>query len=165
MAQTNDAGRADNDDTAVAWLSSTEQRAWRSLIQLIMRLPPALETDLHAHSRLTVFEYLVLSGLSEAPQRTMRLSDLAAVANSSLSRLSHVVSRLETRGWVQRRTCDGDGRSTEAVLTEPGWQVIYAAAPGHVRMVRSTVIDALSSDQLRQLNTIAEAIMQAVPPN
>ncbi|MEV6737141.1 MarR family transcriptional regulator [Streptomyces sp. NPDC051104] len=114
------------------WLTSDERDAWLSLIAMTIKLPAALEAQLQRDAAITLYEYLVLAGLSEAPDRTRRMSDLAVLANGSLSRLSHVVKRLERRGWVRREPCPEDGRATNAVLTEAGWTKTVATAPGHV---------------------------------
>ena len=87
------------------WLSDEQQAAWRPFVALLLRLPAVLDAQLQKDAGITQFDYLVLSGLSEAPGRTLRMSELAATASSSLSRLSHVVSRLEARGWVRRAPC------------------------------------------------------------
>src|ERR1700727_126784 len=126
------------------WLSDEQQAAWRPLVALLLRLPAALDAELQRDAGINHFDYLVLSGLSEAPGRTLRMSELAAMANSSLSRLSHVVSRLEGRGWVRRESCPGDGRFINAVLTEEGWQKVVATAPGHVSAVRELLVDVLT---------------------
>jgi DNA-binding MarR family transcriptional regulator len=110
-------------------------------------------------SGLSHFEYLVLAGLSEAPGRTRRMSELAALANGSLSRLSHVVKRLEARGWVRREACPSDGRYTNAVLTEQGWATVVAGAPGHVDAVRTLILDALTATELDQLGDMARRIL------
>src|SRR4051794_16182855 len=110
-------------------------------------------------SGLSHFEYLVLATLSEAPERTRRMSALASLASGSLSRLSHVVKRLEGRGWVQRRPCPGDGRYTNAVLTEAGWRKVRSSAPGHVEAVRTLVLDALSRAELAELGGFARRIL------
>jgi DNA-binding MarR family transcriptional regulator len=144
------------------WLDADQQRAWRAVVGLFMTLPAAIETDLQRTSGLTMFEYLVLASLSEAPARTLQMTDLAARANSSLSRLSHVISRLEKRGWVTRQACLSDGRASEAVLTEAGAAKLVAAAPDHVRAVRELVIDALSPRQLQQLGVAAAAVVQRI---
>jgi DNA-binding MarR family transcriptional regulator len=102
------------------WLSDDEQHAWRRLAAVILKLPAALEAQLQRDARMSHFEYWVIALLSEAPQRTLRLSQLAAQANASLSRLSHVVSRLEGRGWVTRRPCPDDAGATLAMLTDDG---------------------------------------------
>ena len=126
------------------WLTDEQQAAWRPFIALLLRLPAALDAQLQRDAGITNFDYLVLSGLSESPSRTLRMSELAAIANSSLSRLSHVVSRLEARGWVRREPCPGDGRFINAVLTDEGWQKVLATAPGHVAAVRELLLAPLS---------------------
>ncbi|MGB6771233.1 MAG: MarR family transcriptional regulator [Candidatus Dormiibacterota bacterium] len=107
-------------------------------------------------------EYQVLAMLSESPDRTMRMSALAEVTNASLSRLSHVVERLERRGFVRRAPDRTDGRFTKAILTDEGFETLAAAAPGHVRHLRSLVIDVLSPEQLRRLGGDAARIMARI---
>ena len=140
------------------WLDEEQQRAWRSLIALAMRLPAALDTQLQRDAGLTHFEYFVLAVLSEAPERRLKLSALAAQANASLSRLSHVVSKLERNGWVDRQTVRGE-RGAWALLTEPGYAKVVDAAPGHVGTVRSLVFETLDADQVRALTELAEAVV------
>jgi DNA-binding MarR family transcriptional regulator len=141
------------------WLTAEEQAAWRSVVALLIRLPAAIEAELQRDADISQFEYLVLSGLSEAPDRTLRMSDLAAMASGSLSRLSHVVSRLESRGWVRREACPGDGRFINAVLTDDGWAKVVATAPGHVAAVRRLLIDVLTPEQLRELGAISDEVL------
>ncbi|GAA3341436.1 MarR family winged helix-turn-helix transcriptional regulator [Amorphoplanes nipponensis] len=141
------------------WLSPDELRAWLPLGGLLLKLPAALDAQMQRDSGLSHFEYLVLASLSEAPERTRRMSELAALANGSLSRLSHVVKRLENRGWIERRPCPSDGRYTNAVLTEAGWIKVLASAPGHVEAVRALVLDALSTQELEQLGAVARRIL------
>ena len=141
------------------WLTAEEQAAWRSVVALLIRLPAAIEAELQRDAGISQFEYLVLSGLSEAPDRTLRMSDLAAMASGSLSRLSHVVSRLEARGWVRREACPGDGRFINAVLTDDGWAKMVATAPGHVAAVRRLLIDVLTPEQLRELGAISDEVL------
>jgi DNA-binding MarR family transcriptional regulator len=141
------------------WLTAEEQAAWRSVVALLIRLPAAIEAELQRDAGISQFEYLVLSGLSEAPDRTLRMSDLAAMASGSLSRLSHVVSRLEARGWVRREACPGDGRFINAVLTDDGWAKVVATAPGHVAAVRKLLIDVLTPGQLRELGAISDEVL------
>jgi DNA-binding MarR family transcriptional regulator len=143
------------------WLSKQEQAAWRPFVALLIKLPAALEAELQKDAGIGHFEYLVLSSLSEAPGRTLRMSDLAALASGSLSRLSHVVSRLEARGWVRREACPGDGRYINAVLTEEGWAKVVATAPGHVAAVRKLLVDVLTQQQLGDLGAISEQVLAA----
>jgi len=147
------------------WLSADEQAAWRPFIALLFRLPAALDAQLQRDAGISHFEYLVLANLSEAPDRTLRMSDLAALASGSLSRLSHVVSRLEARGWVRREPCPGDGRYINAVLTEDGWAKVTATAPGHVAAVRALLIDVLTPQQLQDFGAISSAVLQGKDQN
>jgi DNA-binding MarR family transcriptional regulator len=156
-------GRASTDEPR--WLDAAQQRAWLNLAGVVIRLPGALDAEMQQKASLSLFEYLVLAGLSEAPDQTVRMSELARLTNSSLSRLSHVVSRLERHGWVHRRACPQDGRYTNATLTEQGFAKVVATAPGHVATVRSLVIDALTATQLRQLNSIAGRILDRIDAN
>src|ERR1700761_7054176 len=143
------------------WLSDEQQAAWRPFVALLLRLPALLDAQLQRDAGINHFDYLVLSGLSEAPGRTLRMSELAAMANSSLSRLSHVVSRLENKGWVRREPCPGDGRFINAVLTDDGWQKVAATAPGHVTAVRELLVDALTEGEFRQLGAISAKVLAA----
>src|SRR5271165_2697065 len=143
----------------MTWLSAQEQAAWRPFVALLFRMPAALDAQLQKDAGISNFEYMVLSSLSEAPGRTLRMSELAAMASGSLSRLSHVVSRLESRGWVRREGCPGDGRFINAVLTDEGWAKVAATAPGHVAAVRKLLIDVLSPEDLRTLGSISEHLL------
>jgi DNA-binding MarR family transcriptional regulator len=106
----------------------------------------------------------VLAMLSEAPERTLRMTALAAQTNATLPRLSHVVRRLEERGLVERFPCPQDGRATNARLTPDGWATITSTAPGHVATVRRHVIDALTPEQITQLTAITDAILNRLDP-
>lgn len=141
------------------WLSPTEQDAWLALVGVLFRLPSVLDTQLQRDAGLNHFEYLVLAVLSETPSRALRMSDLAIVVNGSLSRLSHVVQRLEKRNWVRRAPSPTDGRYTEARLTDDGYAKVTASAPGYIRAVRELVIDGLSAEQHGQLNQISGEIL------
>lgn len=144
---------------APRWLDEDEQRAWRSLAAVLLKLPSELEAQLQRDAGMRHFEYWVLALLSEAPDATLGLSTLAARANASLSRLSHVVTRLERRGWVERRPDPDDGRATLAVLTEPGRDQVVAAAPGHVATVRHFVFDALDAGDVARMEQVCDTIV------
>jgi DNA-binding MarR family transcriptional regulator len=146
------------------WLSAEERRAWMALAGVLLRLPAALDEQLQRDAGLNHFEYQVMAALSETPDRTLRMSRLAMLAEGSLSRLSQVVGRLEKRGWVRRTPDPSDGRYTLAILTDEGWQKVVQTAPGHVEAVRSLVFDPLTQAQRRQLGVIGERIMGAVDP-
>lgn len=141
------------------WLSDREQRAWRRLAEVVFKLPQRLERQLQRDSDMTHFEYWVIAMLSEAPDRTVQLKELAQRSHASLSRLSHVVSRLEARGWVGRERCPTDARATNAVLTEAGWDAVVAAAPGHVAAVREAVFDGLSTQDVADMERVCSAIL------
>lgn len=151
-------------DAEPPWLTDDERDAWICLVGVFIKLPAALDAQLQRDAGISHFEYMVLSRLSEASDHTLRMSDLAVLANGSLSRLSHVVTRLERRDWVRRETCPGDGRYTNAVLTDQGMAKVEATAPGHVAAVRDLVIDALRPEQVEQLRDISQAIMGRVIP-
>jgi DNA-binding MarR family transcriptional regulator len=142
------------------WLQGVERDAWLSLIGVIIRLPAAMDAQLQRDAGLSHFEYIVMVNLSNAEGRVLRMSQLAAQCHSSLSRLSHVVARLERRGWLRRDPCPDDGRATLATMTPDGFAKLAAAAPGHVEHVRNYVIDALDDEQLHQLNIIGDVILQ-----
>lgn len=148
-----------------AWLSEDEQAAWLRLVAVVELLPGVLDAQLRAGAGLTHFEYLVLAMLSEAPERTLRMTTLAKCTNATLPRLSHVVRRLEDRGLVQRFPCPEDGRATNARLTAAGWQAVVAAAPGHVGAVRYHVFDPLTPTQVEQLTGIGDALLSRLDPD
>ena len=146
------------------WLTPQERRAWIAFVGVLVKLPYALDTDCKQLSRISHFEYLVLSAISEAPNRSIPMNELATLANSSLSRLSHVVARMEERGLVRRQPCPGNGRVTNATLTEEGMEVVVDTAPGHVAAVRSLVFDVLSPAQVSQLDDICHAVLRRIDP-
>jgi DNA-binding MarR family transcriptional regulator len=147
------------------WLSEDERAAWVQLAAVTELLPGALDSQLRRDADLTFYEYYVLAMLSEAPQRTLQMTALAARTNATLSRLSHVVTRLADRGLVERFTCPGNRRATNATLTATGWAKVQESAPGHVATVREHVIDKLTFDQVRQLVAITGALLTSLDPD
>ena len=147
------------------WLAAEQQQTWITLASVLMRLPVALDAQLQRDAGISHFEYQVISGLSMAPQRTMRMSELALFTEGSLPRLSQVVTRLEKRDWVRRTPDPTDGRYALAMLTDDGWDKVVAAAPGHVEAVRRYVFDPLTKAQQKQLREIGRRIMRAVDPD
>ena len=141
------------------WLDEDEMRAWLALNGVILLLPGALDSQMQRDNGITMFEYLVMAMLSEAPDRTLQLKRLAGVVNGSLSRLSHVVTRLEKRDWVRRVPAPDNGRITMATLTDDGYAKVVASAPSHVERVREVVFDALDREQVHQLEAIAERLL------
>jgi len=153
---------AKSDD--VPWLDDDEQAAWLSLMGTLIRLPAALDAQLRRDAGLSHFEYQILAGLSMAERRTLRMSDLASFAESSLSRLSHACRRLEAQGWLTRQADPDDGRATVAALTDDGYAKVVEAAPGHVRTVRRLVFDPLTRAQVKQLGEVTARIDAAIEP-
>ena len=103
------------------WLTPAELGAWKKLVAVVEILPGILDSQLQHDSELTHFEYFTMAMLSEEPGRTLRMTSLASATNSTLPRLSHVVSRLEKRGFIARTPCEEDRRATNATLTDDGW--------------------------------------------
>ncbi|MFG3320677.1 MarR family winged helix-turn-helix transcriptional regulator [Streptomyces sp. NPDC048171] len=146
------------DDQEPRWLDEQEKAAWTGLISLVLLLPGKLESPLRQEHGLTLFEYLVLSHLSEAPQRKLRMGELAFLASGSLSRLSNVVKRCEQRGWIVRTPDPADGRYTLAELTDTGFDTVHQAAPTHLRSVRRVVLDSLNTTDQKALARIAQRL-------
>jgi DNA-binding MarR family transcriptional regulator len=144
------------------WLDEDQQEAWRAFNSMMIKLRWAMECQLQQDAGLSFLEYHALARLSEAPGHTLRMSELAEVTNASLSRLSHLIKRLEARDLVRREPDPADGRYTNATLTETGLRLLVASAPAHVAKVRELVIDALSPAGLRQLRTASDHILQRV---
>jgi DNA-binding MarR family transcriptional regulator len=138
--------------------------AWLALMSVLHTLPQALDASMQSEAGMTLYDYLVLAALSDAPDRTLRLSDLALVTNGSLPRLSQVVTKLERRGWIKRKPDLGDGRITLAVLTTTGMKTLERAAPAHIERVRQLVFDPLTKAQVRQLYEIHRRIGKTIGP-
>ena len=132
-------------------------KAWRSYIIASRRLLDALDSDLDGHD-LSMADYEVLAQLSDAPDRRMRMSELAEIAMLSKSRLSHRMKVMEKAGWVRREVCDVDKRGSFAVMTEKGWRTIVKAAPDHVKSVRSRFVDNLTSKDQEELAKIFDRV-------
>ncbi|MGW4064554.1 MarR family winged helix-turn-helix transcriptional regulator [Amycolatopsis sp. NPDC004747] len=129
------------------WLGEDEQRAWINLVKVLLTLPGALESQLLRDADLTLLGYMILARLSRVPGESLRMSEIAEMANGSLPRISHAVARLEDRGWVKREVCTGQGRRfTTATLTAAGRAHLVASAPAHVATVRRLVLDPLGDD-------------------
>jgi DNA-binding MarR family transcriptional regulator len=140
------------------WLSRDEQRVWRAYLRATQRLRDQLDRELQRDVGLPLAYYDILVMLSEAPDRTLRMGDLAVRTSSSRSRLSHAVDRLEEKGWVQRRSCPMDRRGAYAMLTDAGFAVLDAAAPSHVESVRRHLFDLLTPAEVEALGSISETI-------
>lgn len=144
------------------WLNADELAAWLANSAIMISLPAALDARMQRESQLTFFEYMVLSVLSEQPEHTLQMSDLAARTAASLSRLSHVVGRLEKRELLTRARIPGSGRRTTATLTEAGYEAVVEAAPGHVAAVREYLMDDLEPHDLMALRRIGTAVDAAI---
>ncbi|TQM45565.1 MarR family winged helix-turn-helix transcriptional regulator [Pseudonocardia cypriaca] len=141
------------------WLDEHEQHTWRSFLTAQRLLFDGIERQLQQDSSLPHTYYEILVRLSEIPDRTLRMSELASSSLSSRSRISHAVARLEEIGWVRRRQCEHDKRGQLAELTEEGMAGLEAAAPGHVQAVRRGLFDALSAEQVAALRDISETLV------
>lgn len=144
------------------WLKGDELSVWMSLARVLTLLPPALERQLERDADLNWMEYHVLARLSEQDRHTMRMSMLAGEANSSLSRLSHVVRRLERQGFVRREPDAEDGRYTLAILTAEGYEKLVTSVPAHIENVRRLVFDPLEPGELEALKSAFDRISAAV---
>lgn len=140
------------------WLDDDEQRTWRNFLAATQLVNEALDRQLQRDAGMPHTYYMILVALSEAPERSMRMSELAQRAQCSQSRLSHAVARLEERGWVRRARCADDRRGNIAVLTDDGFAALDSAAPGHVEEVRRSLFDALTPEQIRALDEICTAV-------
>ena len=148
--------------SSTRWLSEPEQRAWRAYLEGTQLLFEVLDRQLQQDSGIPHGYYEILVRLSESPDRAMRMSELALRTRSSRSRLSHAVARLEERGWVERRNCPEDKRGQVAHLTDTGFAALEAAAPAHVEVVRTQLIDRLTEEQIAQLESIGQAIIDGI---
>jgi DNA-binding MarR family transcriptional regulator len=147
------------------WLDQREQVTWRSYLAMVRLVQERLERQLQQDSAMPHTYYMIMVMLSEAPERSLRMNELAAMAGTSQSQLSHAAARLEEAGWIVRRPCRTDKRGYLATLTDAGFAVLEATAPGHVEAVRSTLFDPLSDEQVDQLAAIANAVVAAGAPH
>jgi DNA-binding MarR family transcriptional regulator len=148
-------------DSEVRWLSAEEQGAWRAFLIGVLTLLSTVESQLQRESGIPFGYYEILVRLSEAPSRSLRMSQLAEASTFSKSRLSHAVARLEERGWVERLDCETDRRGQVARLTDAGFAVLAAAAPSHVEQVRRSLFDRITPEQASQLHAIMTAVAGA----
>jgi DNA-binding MarR family transcriptional regulator len=141
------------------WLSAEEQEAWRALLAVIRHITTSTNKQLGDEAGLPHGYYQILAMLSEAENRTLRMSQLADLTMTSPSRMSHAVKALEARGWIERSSIDSDRRGHVARLTDEGFATLVALAPGHVAEVRRTMFDRLTPQQVTQLAEISRAIL------
>ncbi len=140
------------------WLTDEEQRAWRAYITLAQLLMRQLDRDMHPFG-LSMHDYEILVELSEAPAHRLRMTELADRTAQSRSRLSHQISRMESRGLVCRADCEGDKRGMFAVLTDNGEATIKSVAPAHVASVRQHFIDQFATGQLTALTDACQPVI------
>lgn len=150
---------------AIPWLSATERSAWVAVADLALRLPAVLDTQLQRDDELTFYEYMVLAMLSEEPDRTLQMSELAFLTSGSLSRLSHTAKRLEAAGYLTRERVPGGGRRTNARLTDAGYAKVVDAAPGHVREVRRLLFDTMTAGEVAALARVGRKFTRAIDPD
>lgn len=151
-------------DAKDPWLTQEQQDVWLNIWSMRVWLPARMDAQLKADSGLSNFDYFALAQISMAPERRLRMSELAELSDMTLSHLSRVVTRLEKAGWVKRVPDPTDGRATVAVLTKDGWEKVQEAAPGHVDNVRRLVFEHLTDDELKVLGTAMEKIVSALDP-
>jgi DNA-binding MarR family transcriptional regulator len=144
------------------WLTEQELASWFPLAGVMLKLNQALDSQLQRDWDMTHFDYLCLAMLSEKTDFTTTMSELAGRTNASLSRLSHVISKLERRGWVCRSRSDVSRRVTMVRMTEEGYAVLVAAAPGHVETVRSLIYEGLSDEDVDSLRRVMTHILQRI---
>jgi DNA-binding MarR family transcriptional regulator len=148
-----------NTATDVRWLTTEEQATWRAFLAMQRLIKDTLERQLQQDAGMPMTYYIILAMLSEAPQRTMRMSELANRAGTSQSQLSHAATRLEESGWIERRRCLDDKRGYLATLTDAGFEILQCAAPRHVEGVRSVLFDVLDERQVAALRAISDAVI------
>jgi DNA-binding MarR family transcriptional regulator len=144
----------------IRWLSEDEQRTWRTFVRATKLLFGQLENELDQQTEVPSHYYEILAPLAEVPERRMRMSDLAELSQSSRSRLSHSMARLESLGWIRREACETDRRGAVAVLTDEGFSALEAAAPVHAHGVRTHFFDQLDAEQLEELRRIGERVLR-----
>jgi DNA-binding MarR family transcriptional regulator len=165
VTSTLDRPRDANLGSVTKWLTADEQRAWLAWLGATELLMASLDAQLQRDAGFPHAYYAILAQLSHAPDRTLRMSDLAGVVNASPSRLSHAIGKLEDRGWVSRRPCPSDRRVTLATLTDAGFRVLQEQAPGHVQAVRKALFDPLTPEQVGQLEQICRAVLDGLDPS
>lgn len=152
------------DNSETRWLTEEQNYTWRAVWSLMTWLPVKLEQQLRDDTGLSLYEYYALSQISEAPDRSIRLSELAQITNMTLSHLSRVIDRMMKSGWVERIPDPVDGRYTLGVLTDKGWEKVVEMAPGHVEAVQQAIFDHLTPEQARVLGETSAKVAEAVSP-
>ncbi|TWP34701.1 MarR family winged helix-turn-helix transcriptional regulator [Leekyejoonella antrihumi] len=135
-------------DGEIPWLTEDEQTSWRNYLRASRALEAALDNELQ-NAGLSLAEYELISMLSEAPDQSMRMSELAALIVQSRSRVTHTANRLAGRGWVVREPCADDRRGIRLVLTDTGRAAIERASRVHVVGVRQHFLSQLEPGQFQ----------------
>lgn len=144
------------------WLSATEQELWLEFREFLWGFPSAMDRQLNHDAGLSSGEYAVLAAVSEAEESRMRSGDLACTLKWDRSRVSHLLRRMEAKGFISRCAASGDGRGQDIMLTDSGWETIRATAPDHVTFVREVLFDSISTHEQDQLRLILGKVRQAV---
>ena len=147
------------DASATRWLDEEEMAAWLPLLRVVQLLPQAMDRQLRQEAGIGHAYYQVLAMLSDQPDRTLSMGELARLAATSPSRLSHAVAAMEERGWVRRRPCPTNRRIQYATLTDEGLALLERLAPGHVGEVRRLVFDRLTPGEVAQLRSLARTLV------
>ena len=147
--------------TAPRWLDVDQQQVWRTYLLGSARLAERLDADLRTFG-LDLGEYEILVTLSEAPERRVRMSELADAVHQTRSRLTHTVTRMERAGLVDRSSCPNDRRGVWAHLTDEGFRLLEAAAPRHVEAVRRNFVEAMTAEDYAAVGRAFAAVL-AVP--
>jgi DNA-binding MarR family transcriptional regulator len=150
------------DASATRWLDEEEMAAWLPLLRVVQLLPQAMDRQLRQEAGIGHAYYQVLATLSAAPERTLSMGELARLAATSPSRLSHAVAAMEERGWVTRRPCPTNRRIQHATLTDAGLSLLEGVAPGHVAEVRRLVFDRLTRDEVTRLRSLAVRLLDGL---
>ncbi|MEV8408665.1 MarR family transcriptional regulator [Streptomyces niveus] len=147
------------------WLSAEEQGVWQAYLQATTLLEDHLDRQLQRDAGMPHIYYALLVHLARAPQRQLRMTQLAKNAKITRSRLSHAVARLEKNGWVRREDCPSDRRGQNAILTDEGDAVLKRSAPEHVAAVRQAIFDRLGPEQVTQLGEIMRVLAEGLQPD
>jgi DNA-binding MarR family transcriptional regulator len=148
--------------TPVPGLDGDEEILWRTLVEVLVRLPRILDEQFDREARVGMAEYAVLVALSEAPDHQLRMSELAEASALSRSRTTRVVEELVRRSLVTRRKSDLDGRGAVAAVTAEGLSVLEAAYPGHLARVRALVLDHITRSEMRTMTQVLARVLQAL---
>jgi DNA-binding MarR family transcriptional regulator len=157
-----DGAPAGSGASATRWLDEEEMAAWLPLLRVVQLLPQAMDRQLRQQAGIGHAYYQVLATLSAAPERTLSMGELARLAATSPSRLSHAVAAMEERGWVTRRPCPTNRRIQYATLTDAGLSLLEGVAPGHVAEVRRLVFDRLPRDEVTRLRSLALRLLDGL---